>query len=150
LFKIEMKHIERQAEVDLLAQYPTPSLARAEGLAKVTRDELLGARAAVREGVFIAPVIREALVDMARALRADERVLQGASTRSLVLMLPALQARALFRGRDFVLPEDVTALAPHVFGHRLECAPGVVDKSELITSAVAPVMERLSKASLAR
>jgi len=67
-----------------------------------------------------------------------------------VLMMPALQARALLRGRDYVLPEDVSALSPHVFGHRLECAPGVIDKAELIRSAIAPVMEKLSKLSLSR
>ena len=150
LFKIEMKHIERSAELNLLAQYPTPSLAMSEGLARVTRVEILLARKSVREAVHIAPQIREALVDLARNLRADERVLQGASTRSLVLKLPALQARALLRARQYVLPEDVAALSPHVFGHRLEVAPGVVDKRELINSALAPVMERLSKLSLAR
>jgi MoxR-like ATPase len=150
LFKIEMKHIERQAELDLLTQYPTPSLAMSEGMLRVSRDEILAARKTVREGVHIAPPIREALVDLARALRNDERILQGASTRSLVLMLPALQARALLRGRDYVQPEDIGALAQHVFSHRLECAPGVVDKPELIESAVAPVLERLSKLSLSR
>ena len=150
LFKIEMKHIERQAEVGLLAQYPTPSLAMSEGLPKVTRDELLGARRAIRDGVHIAAALREALVDLARGLRSDERILQGASTRSLVLMLPALQARAVFHGRDYVSPEDIAALAPHVFAHRLECAPGVVDKHELIHAAVVPVVERLSKLSLSR
>ncbi|MET0387291.1 MAG: hypothetical protein ABW321_15085, partial [Polyangiales bacterium] len=147
---IEMKHIERQAEVDLLTHYPTPSLSMSEGLPRVSRDELLIARAAVREAVYIAPAIRESLVDLARALRSDERVLQGASTRSLVLLLPALQARALLHGRDYVLPEDISALAVHVFSHRLECAPGVVDKAELIHAASAPVIERLSKLSLAR
>ena len=150
LFKIEMKHIERSAELNLLAQYPTPSLAMSEGLPRVTRDEILVARKSVREAVHIAPQIREALVDLARHLRSDERVLQGASTRSLVLMLPALQARALLRGRQYVLPEDIAALSPHVFSHRLEVAPGVVDKRELIHAALTPVMERLSKLSLAR
>jgi MoxR-like ATPase len=150
LFKIEMRHIARQAELDLLAQYPTPSLSMSEGLPRVSRDELLAARLAVRETVYIAPAIREALVDLARNLRADERVLQGASTRSLVLFMPALQARALLRERDYVLPEDVSALAPHVFGHRLECAPGVIEKRELIEAAMAPVLEQLSKLSLAR
>jgi MoxR-like ATPase len=150
LFKIAMKHIEREAEVDLLAHYPTPSLSRSEGLAKVSREELVRARAAVRQGVFLAPALREGLVDIARALRSDERVLQGASTRSLVLMLPALQARAFLYGRDYVIQEDVAALAVHVFAHRLECAPGVVDKAELIEAALAPAIERLSKASLTR
>ena len=65
-------------------------------------------------------------------------------------MMPALQARALLRGRNYVTPEDVSALAPHVFGHRIECVPGVVDKRQVIATALAPTLERLSKLSLAR
>ena len=112
LFKLEMKHIEREAELEVLRHYPRPSLEMARDLPRVhaRRDAARrGARSAA--SVHIAEAIREALVDLARALRDDERVLQGASTRSLVLMLPALQARALMRGRDYVAPEDVEALA---------------------------------------
>jgi MoxR-like ATPase len=150
LFKIEMRHIEKAAELEVLAQYPRPALSMSEGLPQVTREELLAARRAIRERVHIAPVLRESLVDAARALRSDERVLQGASTRSLVLMMPALQARALLRGRAYVIPEDIEALAPAVFGHRIECVPGVVDKRQVIASALAPILERLSKLSLSR
>ncbi len=150
LFKIEMKHIERKAELDVLSHYPRQSLQMSEGLARVSRAQLLQARRVLREGVHIAPAIREGLVDLARALRSDERVLQGASTRSLVLMLPALQARALIHGRDYVSPEDVAALAPHVFSHRIECAPGVVDKQEVIALALGPCIEQLAKLSLSR
>jgi MoxR-like ATPase len=150
LFKISMKHIERQAELAVLDHYPRPSLTLGHELPKVSRGELLSARKAIREGVHIAKEIREALVDLARALRGDERVLQGASTRSLVLMLPALQVRAVLRGRDFVSPEDLEVLAPRVFGHRLEVVPGVLDPSEVIAAAVRPVIERLSRLSLSR
>jgi MoxR-like ATPase len=95
-------------------------------------------------------VVKEALVDLARLLRSDSRVLQGASTRALVLMLPALQARAVIHGRDFVSPEDIEALAPHVFKHRLECAPGVEDVDGLIAEATAVEIEKLARASLRR
>ena len=61
--------------------------------------------------MHVAPEIRECLVDIAQRTRTDPRVLQGASTRSLVLMIPALQARALTRVRDYVTAEDVEALA---------------------------------------
>jgi MoxR-like ATPase len=150
LFKIEMKHIERQAELDVLRQYPRPSLDMSAGMPKVSRDELVAARKSIRAGVHVAEPIREALVDLARALRSDERVLQGASTRSLVLMLPALQVRALLSGRSYVAPEDVAALARPVLGHRIECVPGVLDKGQVIAAALAPVIERLAKLSLAR
>jgi MoxR-like ATPase len=148
LFKLEMKHIAREAELGVLRHYPKPSLDMSAALPRVNRNELLQARRAIRAGVFISDAIREALVDLARGLRDDERVLQGASTRSLVLMLPALQVRALMRGRDYVSPEDVDALAVPVFGHRIECVPGVLDKAEVIRACLAPVVERLARMSL--
>ena len=85
---------------------------------------------------------------LVRALRST--LLLRASTRALVLMLPALQARAVIKGRDFVSPEDVEALAPYVFKHRLECAPGVEDVDALIADATAVEIEKLARASLRR
>jgi len=150
LFKIEMKHIDRASELQVLDQYPRASLEVARDFPGVTRDEVLRARRQTRATVHVAPVVKEALVDLARLLRSDPRVLQGASTRALVLMLPALQARAVIRGRDFVAPEDVEALAPYVFKHRLECAPGVDDVDRLIAEAAAVEIEKLARASLRR
>jgi len=150
LFKVAMKHIARDAEIDVLSAYPAAGLGTAAALPGVTRTELVDARRALRTGVVIAPVVRESLVDLARALRADRRVLQGASTRSLVLLLPALQARAIVHGRDFVSPEDVDALAPFVFTHRIECAPGVDDVEAVVREHTATIVERLARESLRR
>jgi MoxR-like ATPase len=150
LFKIEMKHISRDAELDVLAQYPTPHLEAAASLPGVTRTQLLGARDVLRHGVRLDPLFRETLVDLARTLRSDKRVLQGASTRSLVLMMPALQAHAVVHGRDFVTPGDLEVLAPHVFRHRIECAPGVDDPTQVIREALEPQIEKLSKQAMKR
>ncbi len=148
LFKLVMGHIDRRAELEVLDQYPHRSLDLAAQLPRVTRMQLIRARHALREQVAIDPRIKEALVDTARAVRQDERVLQGLSTRSLVLSLPALQARALMRRRDYVAPEDLEALAVPLFVHRLECAPGVDDPSQVIRDALAPSIDRLARASL--
>jgi MoxR-like ATPase len=150
LFKIVMKHVDRAAELEVLDQYPRASLEVAGDYPGVTRDEILAARRQTRAAVHVAPVVKEALVDLARLLRSDSRVLQGASTRALVLMLPALQARAVIYGRDFVSPDDVEALAPYVFEHRLECAPGVEDVVALIAEATSIEIEKLARASLRR
>ncbi|TNF62403.1 MAG: hypothetical protein EP303_04050 [Deltaproteobacteria bacterium] len=146
LFKIEMKHIDRASELEVLDQYPRASLEVARDHPGVRRAEILAARRQTRAAVHVAPVVKEALVDLARLLRSDSRVLQGASTRALVLMLPALQAR----GRNFVSPEDIQVLAPYVFKHRLECAPGVEDVDALIAEATAVEIEKLARASLRR
>jgi MoxR-like ATPase len=145
-----MKHIDRASELQVLDQYPRASLEVARDHPGVTREEILAARRQTRGAVHVAPVVKEALVDLARLLRSDSRVLQGASTRALVLMLPALQARAVIHGRDFVSPEDIAALAPYVFKHRLECAPGVEDVDALIKEATGVEIEKLARASLRR
>ena len=148
LFKIQMKHIAREDELSVLSHYPNPSLKMGEHIAKISRTELINARAAIRQGVHIAPSIREALVDLARALRADERVLQGASTRSLVLAMPALQTCALLHKRDYVAPEDLERLSRSIFGHRIECVAGVGDVERVIADALSPILERLARLSL--
>lgn len=148
LFKIQMTHIDRESELAVLEHYPKASLDMAAGIAQVSQEELLRARAHIRAGVHIAQPIRDALVDFARSLRADERVLQGASTRSLVLALPALQTSALMQGRDYVGPEDLQRLAEPIFSHRIECSAGIGDVPDVIQGHLAPILERLARASL--
>jgi len=107
-----MKHIDRASELEVLDQYPRPSLEVARDFPSVSRDEILAARRQTRGAVH--------------------------------------QARAVIHGRDFVAPEDIEALAPHVFKHRLECAPGVEDVDALISEATAVQIEKLARASLRR
>ena len=150
LFKIRMTHIARSDELQVLAEYPVPRLQRAQELPGVTRAELLAARAALRSGVTIHSSMREALVDLAGLLRDEARLVNGVSTRSLMLLLPALQARALARGRDYVSPDDLETLSPFVFQHRVEPAPGIDDVDSVVREAVAKQVERLARLSLAR
>jgi MoxR-like ATPase len=150
LFKIRMVHIHRDAEIEVLNTYRERRDLTRSDLPRVGRSEVLAARRIVDEQVTIGPEVKECLVDVARAMREDERVLQGASTRSLVLMMPALQARAALHGRDYVSGEDVEALVGRVFGHRLELAPGVADASDVLKEASATPLDRLARATLRR
>jgi len=150
LFKLVMHHIDRDSELAVLDAYPRPNLTMADGLATVSRTEVVAARTVVRHEVHIAQAVKDSLVDLARSLRSDPRILSGASTRSLVLSLPALAARALLFGRDFVSPEDLEALAPFVFEHRIECAPGVDEPGDIVRELLAPQLERLARQSLRR
>ncbi|NLY92413.1 MAG: AAA domain-containing protein [Myxococcales bacterium] len=150
LFKVRMEPIERAAELEVLATYPNAPLALSAQEPQVSRAEILGARRAIRGGVAIAAPIKEALVDMARRTREDPRVAQGASTRSLVLLLPALQARAVLAGRDYVAPDDLAALAEPVLRHRMSYMPGVEDPERVVADALAPTLDQLAKAGLRR
>lgn len=147
LFKISMEHIDRKSELEVLETWQSRRDG-ARGGPAVTRDELLASRAAIDRGVAIAEVVKTTLVDISRKLRADERVLQGNSTRSLVLMLPALQAAAALRGRNFVSAEDIELLLPRVLGHRIELAPGVADLNRILHDNMREPMERLAGSTL--
>jgi MoxR-like ATPase len=148
LFKIRMHHIDREAELEVLATHRVRRDAVRADLPRVTRDEVIAAREAIDAGVAIHPAIQECLVDLTRNLRDDERVLQGNSTRSLVLALPALQVRALLRGRDYVASEDLEALLPPLLGHRVELAPGVLETQPVFADAMREPLERLARSTL--
>jgi len=148
LFKIRMDYIEREAELDVLRSARERRQAPGLELPRVSRSSVVLARRTVESFVHVDERIHTCLVDMARAIRESPHVAQGVSTRSLVLMVPALQASALKRGRDYVTAEDVAYLAPYVFAHRLELAPGVDDPVEVIGESIRPAMETLSRSTL--
>ncbi len=147
LFKITMDHIDRESELDVLDTYKERR-DLAQKKITVTRDEVLFAREQIDAAVTISPSIKSALVDISRNLRDDERVLQGNSTRSMVLMLPALQVAAALRGRDYVSAEDIELLLPRVLGHRIELAPGVADLNKVLIDAMRGPMEQLARGTL--
>ena len=148
LFKITMDHIDRESELDVLDTYKQRRDQRLQKIT-VTRDEVLLARKQIDAAVTISSSIKSALVDISRNLREDERVLQGNSTRSMVLMLPALQVAAALRGRDYVSAEDIELLLPRVLGHRIELAPGVADMNKVLLDAMRGPMEQLARGTLA-
>ena len=146
LFKIKMRHISREAELEVLKTWGAPR--EATKLPKVARTEIIRARKLIRQIVFVSPAVHECLVDIARALRADKRVLQGVSTRSLVLAIPALQTLAMLRGRDFVAPEDIEHLVTPIFQHRMELVPGVEDVGQVIKEVIKQPLDTLAKNAL--
>ncbi len=150
LFKIRMAHVDREAELAVLrTRRARRDLERAD-LPRVRRGDLIAARRAIDTGVAVHDAIHECLVDVSRALRADERVRAGNSTRSLVLAVPALQALAVLRGRDFVSSEDLELLLPHVLTHRIEAALGATGADEVVKECMVEPLERLARRTLAR
>ncbi|MBP9113776.1 MAG: AAA family ATPase [Polyangiaceae bacterium] len=150
LFKIKMTHISRESELELLATFKQRKLGGAQNLPRVTRTEIIDSRHCIENFVHVSPFINECLVDIAQATRNDPRILQGASTRSLVLWIPALQARAVTQIRDYVNADDVRMLAALIFGHRLELAPGADGIERVLSDCLAAPLEKLARATLHR
>ena len=152
LFKITMQHIDRQAELEVLDtwQQRRDRSKHQQALARVSRAEVLSARQAIDELVGISRQVKETLVDISRNLRSDERVLQGNSTRSMVLLLPALQVAAALQGRDYVSATDIEWLLPRVLGHRIQLAPGVGSVEKVLADNSRAPLENLARSTLGK
>ena len=88
----------------------------------VSRTELLAMQAAL-EDVFVSEALERYIVALAQATRVDPRVTLGASPRGSLALLKLARAEAAIRGRDFVLPDDVKAVAVAALAHRLVLRP---------------------------
>jgi MoxR-like ATPase len=86
------------------------------------RPEILAAVEAARS-VFVEESIGRYVVTLLRHTRASAQLALGASPRAGIALLRMAKARAVARGRDYVLPEDVQEVAIPVLGHRVILAP---------------------------
>jgi len=73
----------------------------------------------VAESVTVDGKLRDYVVELGRASRADERVDVGASPRGIQRLFEAARARAVIEGREYVVPDDVQTVVGDVFAHRL-------------------------------
>ncbi len=75
------------------------------------------------EGVHVSESVGYYMVDLVASTRASNRVQVGSSPRGTLALLKLSRARAALRGRDFVIPEDVKAVAVPALAHRLMLRP---------------------------
>ncbi|MEX0682817.1 MAG: MoxR family ATPase [Dehalococcoidia bacterium] len=83
-----------------------------------TPEEVLGLQAAVRD-VYVDVLVQEYIVKIVEATREHQAVYLGSSPRGSLAIQRLTQARAVFEGRDYVLPDDAKALAYPALGHRI-------------------------------
>ncbi len=81
-------------------------------------EQLIELQDAVKK-VYLDPLLIQYIVGLVGATRSHSSVYLGASPRGSLSLSRAAQARALLQGRDFVLPDDIKALADPVLAHRV-------------------------------
>ncbi len=84
----------------------------------LTVDELLGMQRGVRE-IYVDPSVADYIVRLVNATRTHPDVYLGASPRGSLALYKTGQALAALAGRDYVIPDDVKALAEACLAHRL-------------------------------
>jgi MoxR-like ATPase len=108
--QLGLRHDEKgavpQTAFDLLTEKPVAGL-----------DELVAAMDAVQK-VFVSDVFTKHCVELVRRTRRHKAIDVGGSPRAGIALTLASRARAFIHGRDYVVPEDLYALAEDVLLHR--------------------------------
>lgn len=143
MFKIKMKYIGRDAELNVIKSWGRPRSKCDMDLVSV--QNILAAREIIRNEVVVDDAIMDCLVDLIRNIRDDFRCVQGASTRSLVQAIPALQSWAFLHDRMYVTTQDVVDLSEPLFAHRLQLVPGAGNAEDIVKDALAEPLKALNK-----
>jgi MoxR-like ATPase len=88
----------------------------------VTLEDILQCQLERKE-IRIEASVRDYIVRISMATRANVDISLGASPRATLALYQVSQAWAALQGRDYVLPDDVKHITPHVLSHRLILAP---------------------------
>ncbi len=145
LLRVRLGYPSLQEEESILLRYEQAD--PMTDLQPILSSEEVLALARARQTVRVEASVRNYVVRIVHATRHHSAVELGASPRGSLALYQTAQALAAVRGRDFVLPDDVKTLAPHVLTHRLILSSQMKLRGrtpeqivqEIVESAPAPV-----------
>lgn len=94
-----------------------------------SRSEVLGAIEETRN-IYVSEAVRRYIVDLVAGLRSNHALVEGPSARASIWLMKASKAYALIHGRDYVIPDDVKAVAPHVLRHRIVLRREILEETD--------------------
>ena len=117
MMRLKLGYMRREEEIGVALRRDTEDIIH-NIRPVVTAEETLSLRGMI-DGIEIGDPVMGYLMDIIEKTRSDDRITVGASPRGTIALTKAARVYAAFRGRDFVTPDDVKALAPCVLAHRL-------------------------------
>lgn len=124
LFKIKINYPDLEQETEILKRYKnnikTPDLSEVDAIFSV--DDIHRIHSLI-EKIIIEDNLLQYIANLTFKTRNHGKIYLGGSPRASLSMLKASKAVAAIRGRDFVTPEDIQFVAPHVLNHRLILTP---------------------------
>jgi len=138
LLRVELGYPEASAEVEVMDRqqyrHPLDELEQS-----VTAQDLMAAQEAVKS-IYTADSVKRYMVSIVNHTRKHAEVYLGASPRGSLALYRACQAKAAMENREFVLPDDVKALAIPALAHRVILNPAArlrdVSAPEILTEIV--------------
>jgi MoxR-like ATPase len=122
LLRISVGYPDRDGELAVLDRRRERRTDEVE-LRPIVDGETMVAMQEALEDVHVSPTVGYYIVDVVRATRESRSVQVGASPRGSLAILKLARANAVLDGRDYVVPDDVKAVAVPALGHRLSLKP---------------------------
>jgi MoxR-like ATPase len=146
LFKVRIDYPTRDQERELVRLHghrtAMPQLSQF-GLTPVADLSVLSQVRALISSVRLEDQVLDYIVDLVRETRQRQQFLSGASPRAASMLATAARAWAALQGRDYVIPDDVKALAVPTLQHRLVVAPGAEIEGTTAGSALQQILEQV-------
>jgi len=117
LLRLRLGYPDEADEEEILARFESAN--PLDDLTPVVTAEELARLADSLRQLHVSPSVRSYAVKLVRATRDEASFELGASPRASLALFRSARAHAAIDGRDYVLPDDVKAMAPHVIPHRL-------------------------------
>ena len=121
MLRIKLGYPTKDKEIEILDRqqfvHPIETLEQVVGV-----GELLEAQDAIKQ-IYLDRLVKEYIVEIVRRTREHPEVYLGASSRGALSIYRLCQARASVSDRDYVLPDDVKALADPALSHRIIIGP---------------------------
>jgi len=140
LIRLSLGYLEENEEIHMLhnlrKQHPIETVQQV-----VDGRELISLRDAITD-VHVDDSLERYIMAIVRGTRAHPDVLLGASPRGTLALFKTAQALAILRDRDYVIPDDVKALASITLAHRLIVRPESQLRGRTTAAILAEILER--------
>ena len=146
LFKILIDYPDQEHEsrmVEMVLDGRLPDSLDAAQLTPVTDAAGILSLTRSAEQVLIDPAIVDYLLRLVRATREHPSLIQGGSPRASIALARTAKTQALLSGRDFVVPDDVKAVAAPVLRHRLRLGVDAELEGQTVESVLAQLLEHV-------
>jgi len=141
MMRVIIGYPSRQKELEMMDTHGVRSTFL--DLEAVVTTAEIGEMISIARGVTVSQSVKTYIVDLVEGTRNHSDILLGASPRSALFLQRLARARAAAQGREYVMPDDVKALANPVLVHRMSLRPEAQMRGETLDDTIEEVMARL-------
>ncbi|MBE5784659.1 MAG: AAA family ATPase [Clostridiales bacterium] len=132
--RLSLGYMKREQELRVISRVSTVSII--EALEQVVTEEETNYVRTAYSDVKVSDAVLGYMMDIVEATRFEAKFAMGVSTRGAMALYKAAQVTAAFNGRDYVIPEDVKYVAPHVLLHRISAGGSASSVEEYLRKLI--------------